>query len=135
MSYRVAPAPTRQKRPFWPTRAFGNNFDTFVHPNSVFTQQFVHLNNLFPLYNVKDSIASITPVVLFKIVHFNNYSNQSVHRGVRDYLSYRQPTPILFMYQNQPILSPTVKVDNMGYRYRYIFNFIFNCVFDAIVTL
>lgn len=121
MSYRVAPVPTRQKRPLWPTRAFGNNFDTFAHSNSVFTQQFVHFNNLFPLYNVKDSIGSITPVVLFKIVHFNNYSNQSVHRGVRDIFAYRQPAPILFMYQ--PIVSPSVKVDNMGYRYRYFMLF------------
>lgn len=125
MSYRVAPASTRQKRPFWPTRAFGNNFDTFVHPNSVFTQQFVHLNNLFPLYNVKNAIATaITPVVLFKIVHLNNYSNQTVHRGgARDIFSYRQPTPILFMYQNQPIVLTSVKVDSMGYRYRYFMLF------------
>lgn len=123
MSYRVAPAPTRQKRPLWPPRAFGNNFDAFAHSNSVYTQQFVHLNNLFPLYDVKDSIASITPVILFKIVHFNNYLNQSIHGGVRDIFSYRQPTPILFMYQNQPIVSPSVKIDNMGYRYRYFMLF------------
>lgn len=121
MSYRVAPAPTRQKRPFWPTRAFGNNFNTLIYPSSVFTQQFVHLTNLFPLYDVKESIASITPVVLFKIVQLNQYSNQSIQRGVRDYFAYRQPTPILFMYQNQPIVSPSVKVDNMGYRYRYFY--------------
>ncbi|KAJ6648647.1 hypothetical protein Bhyg_03878 [Pseudolycoriella hygida] len=120
MSYRVAPAPTRQKRPFWPTRAFGNNFDHFSQSNSVLTQQFVQLNDLFPLYNVKETIASITPVVLFKIVHLNNYSNQSVHRGVRDLFAYRQSTPILFMYQNQPIVSPSVKIHNMGYPYRRV---------------
>lgn len=120
MSYRVAPASTRQRRPLWPPRAFRNNFDTFAHPNSVFTQQFVHLNNFFPLYNVKDSFAIITPVISYKIVHFNNYYlNQSVRRGVRDNFSYRQPIPVLFLYENQPIVSPLLKIDNMGYRYRY----------------
>lgn len=147
MSYRAVPQ-ARQRRPLWFPRAYHSvqrNQQQQQQPLLLFKQQsaaavavdsqFVYLNNLIPLTvygNVKETITSLqttkTPVIWYKLVHFNNYYNYCQYRTVNNTTFNKPAVPALYIHipitttaaLSLPIATAAATKTNMGYRYRYL---------------
>lgn len=147
MSYRAAPQ-TRQRKPALPPCAYRRNKHQ-QHPHNPDYQQLLVLQSyhqqqrsaasvpqLAYYRNAKDSITTTTPVVLYNLVHYNNYYNYCQYRTVNNSTFHKlqqnaalATAPFLFIHipirAQQPPPSANLQIANngvtnkMGYRYRY----------------
>lgn len=149
MNYRAVPQ-NRQRKPALPPCANRRNKHQQQHQHNPDYQQLLLLQpyhhqqqrgaasvpQLAFYRNAKDNIATTTPVVLYNLVHYNNYYNYCQYRTVNNSTFHKlqqnaalATAPFLFIHipirPQQPPPSANLQFANngvtnkMGYRYRY----------------